>query len=217
MQAASTFAASLSGKVKAVRVLRGEVQSPWDLDLLQRELFEPVTVKELVGMSPPVLSAPSNESDGRSGLAFAQLVDAEIQLYLQRTLLPDADAFSMTHSLELRVPFVDKLFFEAASRQANAQRRPLRKRDLADALGDPYLRQLTKATKKGFSLPMARWLADGPLESLVKHTRAKDAPIWDVMDRARGLAILATGSARWSEVWSLVALNSWITSLGGQS
>lgn len=217
MRAASTLAASRTGNNKTIRVLRGEAQSPWELDLLQRELFDPATVRELTGTGPPVLLNPDHESDGSSDRAFAQLVDAEIQLYLQRTLLPDADAFSMAHSLELRVPFVDKPFFEAAAGQARVKRRPLRKRDLADALGDPYLRQLTKAPKRGFTVPMAKWMSYGPLAPLVHRTTAKDAPIWDLMDRERGLNLLTKSPSRWSEVWSLVAFNGWMASLESQA
>ncbi len=38
----------------------------------------------------------------------------EISIYLQAMLLPDADTFSMASSVELRVPFVDRLVFAAA-------------------------------------------------------------------------------------------------------
>ena len=46
--------------------------------------------------------------------SFGAMVAAEVAIYLQATLLPDADAFSMASSVELRVPFVDSHVFAAS-------------------------------------------------------------------------------------------------------
>ena len=46
--------------------------------------------------------------------SFAAMAAAEVAIYLQAMLLPDADTFSMASSVELRVPFVDGHVFAAA-------------------------------------------------------------------------------------------------------
>lgn len=215
MHAAARFAplADSSRARKASRLIRGTASTPWQLGLLQRELFDPVQVKELTEEDAPIPQERRRLIEEEEQSAFAALVDAEVQHYLQRTLLPDADAFSMTHSLELRVPFVDWPFAMVA-RRALRRRRAIDKGDLASGLSDPYLAQLSNAKKQGFSLPMSAWMNQGGvLEPVIKQASRRDAPLWDFVDMKRGLEILTPPFARWSEPWALVALNAWLGSL----
>ncbi len=180
----------------------------WSLDLLQREVLSPQLVQELTGIDPPTISF--ERADLRDATSLQALVEAEIELYLQSTLLPDADAFSMQSSVELRVPFVDKEVFTAAS--ARLVGGGGAKRDLAAALGDQYLESLTRRPKQGFSVPMRKWMSDGPLQPLVAGLGSRHAPIWEQVDERAGREILdnSRGSARWSTEWSLAALNTWL-------
>jgi Glutamine amidotransferase domain len=76
------------------------------------------------------------------------------------------------------------------------------------ALGDRYLEALATGPERGFSLPMAKWLA-GPLAPLVTTASEPDAPVWSLVDRARaaqaGLAPLYP-RLRWAETWALAVL-----------
>jgi asparagine synthase (glutamine-hydrolysing) len=140
------------------------------------------------------------------------MVAAEVAIYLQATLLPDADTFSMAWSVELRVPFVDGHVFSAALASGGRRNRAPGKAAIGAALGDRYLEALATAPKRGFSLPMEKWLA-GPLAPLVTAASAPDAPVWSLVDRARaaraGLAPLHP-RRRWAETWALAALNAWL-------
>ena len=85
----------------------------------------------------------------------------ETQTYLTDTLLRDNDFTSMAHSLELRVPLVDRQIFDHAGRVPGAYKLDLRggKRVLRAAFDDllpPWIRQDQK--KKTFTLPLMKWL-----------------------------------------------------------
>lgn len=226
----TALAVSVAGRVsararsdKAVRLLSvGGPRTGWGISLLQRELFPPETVRALTGIEPSGLagSAPPAQHDG--GRDFASLVQAEVALYLQSVLLPDADAFSMACSVELRVPFVDVDFFAAAAAAAETPGTTARSRGggldkakFCDRLGDAYLAGLARRPKRGFSVPMASWMRRGePLAETVDAATRTDAPIWQWVDRDVGLALLSDPErARWAEAWSLAALNAWMESV----
>lgn len=186
---------------------RGGPRTACGLDLLQREVLDPTTVACLTG-SP--LEAPS----ANGGRDFVSLVEAELENYMQATLLPDADAFSMCSSVELRVPFVDREVFATAARLNSGHLRSQGKRLLAEGLGDPFLLELTKKPKRGFTVPMANWLRTGPLQPLLDDVRDHCAPVWHHLDRAAAEPLLrGSVGERWSVQWSLVALNAWLRSM----
>jgi asparagine synthase (glutamine-hydrolysing) len=142
--------------------------------------------------------------------SFADLAAAEVAMYMQSMLLPDADGFSMCSSVELRVPFVDVPVFAAAA--VGQRRRRRGKGWFAQALDDPYLQRLASAPKRGFAVPMARWMASGPLRPHVEALTDPDALLWRYVDRTAALAIVDPPrvGTRWSELWSFAALNAWL-------
>ncbi|MDP9441068.1 MAG: asparagine synthase-related protein, partial [Actinomycetota bacterium] len=209
--AAARVAPARSGGDKLARLLLpGGPRTAWELDLLQREVHPAATVRALTGIDPRSASATTVSDGSRS---FAALVEAELANYLQATLLPDADAFSMCSSVELRVPYLDRRFFAVAV-WANGRRRPSGKRALTDALRDPFLHAVAGRPKRGFSVPMAEWLRSGPLQPFVRGLVDADAPVWNLVSREATTDALAGHAAdRWSPHWSLVALNGWLSSL----
>jgi asparagine synthase (glutamine-hydrolysing) len=133
-------------------------------------------------------------------------------------LLPDADAFSMTSSVELRVPFVDQAFFSLAQTSRAGSGQVGHKKLLTRALGDPYLMGLSRRRKRGFALPMKSWMQNGPLRSRVEAVGHDDEPVWDHVDPALGREVVARSATtgRWSEAWALAALNGWLGSVAGE-
>lgn len=196
---------------KARRLLcHGGPRSAWALDLLQREVHSPAAVLGLTGVDVATLV---DRTPDRSR-SFESLCEAELANYMQATLLPDSDAFSMCSSVELRVPFVDRRFFAAAVAANRGRRRPVGKALLARALDDQFLMQLCRRPKRGFALPMAEWLSTGPLLDAAASLFDDDAPVWDVVHRSRAAAAVSTSAdGRWSELWSLASLNQWLISL----
>lgn len=193
---------------KRARLLcRGGPRTAWTLDLLQREVLPSDQVVSLTGIYPSALNPDVSESN-----AFAALVEAEVRNYLQAVLLPDADSFSMCSSVELRVPFVDQAFFATSIAGIAAAKRP-GKSTLLRLLEDPFLSNLAKRPKRGFSLPMVNWLSEGVLRPLVDEMAGSNEPVWDFVSRSKAADLPSAREGRWSNQWTLVALNGWLKSL----
>jgi len=200
-----------SGKSKRL-IAMGGPRDGWGLAYLQREVLPGPLVTELTGVST---LSPADTSDLTVSLStdpFGDMVAAEVAIYLQAMLLPDADAFSMASSVELRVPFVDREVFSASLSLAAAKGKRPGKQAVGIALRDSYLRSLATKPKRGFSLPMQRWMA-GPLAPVLRAADEPDAPVWSVVDRKRadraGFLPLRPRQ-RWSEIWVLAVVNAWL-------
>ena len=206
----------VAGEAKARRLLgKDGPRSGVGLALLHRELFPASLVSDLTGVDSQRMAGLGDVAGwpaGCSPSSFAAMAAAEVVLYLQATLLPDADTFSMASSVELRVPFVDSHVFCAAQESARDRNSPPGKAMIGAALGDPYLQALAMGPKRGFCLPMGPWLA-GPLAPLVTAACESGAPVWSVVDRGRATRaglVSAQPRRRWAETWALTALNAWL-------
>jgi asparagine synthase (glutamine-hydrolysing) len=190
-------------------------RSGLDLCILQREVLPEALVAGLTGMDG---NLKFNESTLESMCAYGppgSMVAAEVATYLETMLLPDADSFSMSSSVELRVPFVDGHVFRASLNEIAAKRTITGKASIGMALDDPYLRKLAAVPKRGFSVPMRFWMT-GPLLPLLRAANDPNAAVWSVVDRDAasqvGLVPLRIRD-RWTETWLLVALNAWLETL----
>ena len=200
----SALLSSLPRKAKLSALLHPK--GPRDargFDALFREVMPIDVVNKLV-------ESPVDPDLVDGGTSLRALIEEEISNYLQRTLLPDADAFSMRWSLELRVPFLDIPYFRAAATSA----RPLMgKSHLAGATRDGRIDALRRRPKRGFSVPMAAWITAGPLREAVVETRRVSAPVWEFVDRKEALRAVDNGRpGRWASTWLFAALNQWLSS-----
>lgn len=84
----------------------------------------------------------------------------ELNLYLQNQLLRDADVMSMTHGLEIRVPFLDKTMVKLALSLESGQKYagPFGKQLLIDAFRHCLPEPVWNRRKMGFSFPFKEWL-----------------------------------------------------------
>ena len=90
-----------------------------------------------------------------------ELLFAETQTYLPDMLLRDNDVVSMAHSLELRVPLVDRRVFEAAAMIPPQAKTDLHSgklilREACQDLLPPHIR--VDRVKKTFTLPLMKWM-----------------------------------------------------------
>ncbi len=110
------------------------------------------------------------EADGE---ALDRLQYIDTALYLPADLLVKADRMSMAHSLEARVPFLDRAMVELTRRIPPRLRlrglttKYLLRRAMAGRLPEPILR----GQKLGFNVPIAAWLA-GELREFASDTLA---------------------------------------------
>jgi asparagine synthase (glutamine-hydrolysing) len=141
----------------------------------------------------------------------------ESRFYMLNTLLRDADALSMAHGMELRVPLIDhrlveKMFDLPGEWKLDPQTpKPLLVRALQGNLPDAIVRR----PKRGFTLPFDHWLREelratveetleqtgqGPLASLLNPLAVRK--VWQDFLRGR---------TSWSRPWTLFVLQRWCT------
>jgi asparagine synthase (glutamine-hydrolysing) len=183
-----------------------------ELYLLLRGFFPPQHVMRLLDIERPALDevieqqfeSTRGSSDDASAEAFNRM---EFKRYLHDQLLRDTDVFSMAHSVEARVPFLDHTLVEYAANVRSDQKvgNGINKPLLVGAVDDPLLLRAGAASKKGFSFPMDRWMRSSAdeLESM--------ATSGDVVNRGAVHALwkdFRAGHLHWSRAWALTVLAS---------
>jgi asparagine synthase (glutamine-hydrolysing) len=129
-------------------------------DATGRALLSPDLRRDAIGGSPfhPQLARLQTELAGAG--SFETISAWELSTYMADVLLRDSDVMSMRHSLELRVPFVDRPLIEwlwhQPSEFKNTPAQP--KSALAAATADLLPPGLTDRPKQGFTLPFAVWM-----------------------------------------------------------
>ena len=161
-------------------------------------------------VTPADLTAPWWPA-GADPVTAMQTVD--LHLWLPGDILLKADKMSMAHSIELRVPFLDREVFALARRlpptqKANARRTKLALRKTAGRLLPPGS---AGAPKRGFPVPLARWLRQEPWVSRLHaafSTPAAErffctAQLHTMVDRNR-----RAGSC-WRQLWCVYCFLQW--------
>lgn len=161
------------------------------------------------GLLSPVPRLPSSSDP------INEVSRLEMNGYMANTLLRDTDNMSMAHSLEVRVPFIDKEVVSLVMRCQGSWKidgsrpKPL----LLDALGDLLPEEIWRRRKMGFVLPFERWmhtvLRPEMLETFSNGSSLKaigisasGRAIWQTFDRA-------PRKERWARPWALYVLKRW--------
>ena len=141
----------------------------------------------------------------------------ELRTYLADVLLRDSDVMSMAHSLELRVPFVDRSLIEWLWRQpAHFRFTPdAPKSALAEALIDVLPSSLRSRPKQGFTLPLDQWMRRDLrpfLDGIFSPASVERTGILDQQAAATLWRSFLAGrdSRQWSRVWCLAILIAFI-------
>lgn len=110
---------------------------------------------------------------GDTGDSVNDLCVAEVTGYLRNTLLRDADAMSMAHSLEVRPVLLDHEVVEFAAGLPGASKvgGALGKQILLSACRDLLPEDIAAQTKRGFEIPIVGWVGSR-LGSVVADTLA---------------------------------------------
>lgn len=148
---------------------------------------------------------------------FATISAWELRTYMADVLLRDSDIMSMRHSLELRVPFVDRPLIEwlwrQPSRLKDDRRQP--KAALARALADLLPPDLAQRRKRGFILPFAAWMRTDLrpfLEETFSTASVTRSGWFDASEVQHFWRDYLRGddARQWSRVWSLAVLINFI-------
>jgi asparagine synthase (glutamine-hydrolysing) len=143
-----------------------------------------------------------------------QVISAwELRTYMADVLLRDSDVFSMAHSLELRVPFVDRQLLEWLWPQRDYFKYDPRrgKRALADATADVVPAAIRNRRKQGFTLPFPLWMRQElrPFLDETFSTASLAACPWlEAAEVQQAWAGYKAGNDNraWSRVWTLAVL-----------
>ncbi len=140
----------------AYHLSRG-VFMPWELP----RLLDPAFAKE--GLADLAQSHPSTWEEVPEDLCeFAKVAVLESSRYMRNQLLRDTDWAGMAHSLEIRVPLVDRVLTEKVIGLAALGRLGQGKSVLSRVLRNGLPSSATTKPKTGFTIPIWRWLRKSP-------------------------------------------------------
>ncbi|GFK95974.1 Asparagine synthetase [glutamine-hydrolyzing] 1 [Fundidesulfovibrio magnetotacticus] len=211
-------------RLGAATFLHGARQAPW-LRVqdwltalhpeLQRQLWrDPAPL----GLDAPQLFASTRRTFDRSSASadLDRLFHAYCRQYLLDYILVKVDRCTMMHSLEARAPFLDRDVAEFACRlPTHMKLRGLsRKYLLKKALAHLLPEEIRTRNKRGFLIPVARWLRDKlkPLvEELLGEDHLRRQGLFDPKT-VRGLVHEHDSGRRdrRKELWTLLVLQLWL-------
>jgi asparagine synthase (glutamine-hydrolysing) len=159
------------------------------------------------------LSRATREAATMDG--FTQVSWLELRSYLANTLLRDTDAMSMSHSLEVRVPFLDiPLVEKVLSLPEAIKSDPSRpKRLLIEAMGDLLPREIATQKKRTFTFPWENWLRGKLGERVASGLQDWSPALQSHFDGRFAMSAFKDferGRTTWSRPWSLYVLNEWV-------
>ncbi len=155
---------SLDFKIK--RTLMGLSYPPPLWNAVWMSALEPRDIDELFREPTPVEELYSEAIEAWDRCAQPNIVDRALQfwtnLYLQDGILTKADRASMMNSLEARSPFLDIEFVDLVRRIPWQQKLWMGKTKwiLKKALAPLLPKEIIDRPKKGFGMPIGRWLTE---------------------------------------------------------
>jgi asparagine synthase (glutamine-hydrolysing) len=178
---------------------------PWlesnNVYLIMRGFFAPDKVAKLMDMASTELNAVVEEHFGHLG---ADINYIEMKRYMHDQLLRDTDVFSMAHSIEARVPYLDHKTVESLWRTEPSIKldKALNKPLLVRAINDPSAEQAGTRPKRGFTFPMARWMktAKPEMQEMSETGSLVKSAVHDCWTD------FSAGRMHWSRAWALTVL-----------
>jgi asparagine synthase (glutamine-hydrolysing) len=141
----------------------------------------------------------------------------ESRFYMSNMLLRDSDNNGMAHSLEIRVPFLDRRLIDYVYSLPGNVRMPTPqayKYLLRKSFPDLLRPQITKRAKTGFTLPIGQWMA-GPLreicEEAIAHLKIHGLLRPEGVDQIWNDFIYKK-QAHWSRAFTLCVLGQYLRS-----
>jgi asparagine synthase (glutamine-hydrolysing) len=153
----------------------------WDDEPAMRHLrwMSNVDLPELVELLPSFAGLSPDVHNGAHIRGLNDLLALDLATYLPGSVLAKVDRASMAHGLEVRPPLlandlVDFAFsLDGSCKLAGGKSKALLKRAVSGKLPPEVIHR----RKKGFAIPLARWLR-GPLRERVKEV-IRSSPLWD--------------------------------------
>ena len=118
---------------------------------------------------------------------FGRVAALEASLYMRNQLLRDTDWAGMSHSLEIRTPYIDTPLLTALAPILVSSKTPFRhpKQLLTTSVKTPLPSKVLNRSKTGFQVPFGQWLETG-----------------ETLDGWRGISDLARRDCPWARRWA---------------
>jgi asparagine synthase (glutamine-hydrolysing) len=154
---------------------------------------------------------------------LGELLYLDTKLYLQEGVLAKVDRASMAHGLEVRVPFLDHRFVDLVTglpeelKLKGFSTKYLWKKAIKDRIPD----EITRRRKKGFGIPIAKWLCGelkGLMVEMLSEERLKKQGIFNPSVVQKFVSDhLARRVDNRKKLWNLLILQLWWDSFGARS
>jgi asparagine synthase (glutamine-hydrolysing) len=185
--------------------------------------FTPEERNALLG---PAMRAASNGANGAVTERFervlaeshrasrlGRLLDLDFHTYLVDDINAKVDIASMAHALEVRCPFLDTEVVEFASRlPRRSLMRVQGKHLLRKAVRDIVPRSITQRTKRGFGLPLRRWMREdlgAMVRDVLLDKRARERGLFQPAEVQRLIGAIDDDRNAPDRVWTLLVLELW--------
>ncbi len=148
--------------------------------------------------------------------AFNVVSRVEMTHYMKNTLLRDSDATSMSHSLELRVPFLDLPLVNAVTALPGSAKQAgggQRKRLLREAFAAHLPEAVTARRKTGFTLPTRDWIRGDMRDyctAAIEAAASLHCLRGDVVRRLWRDHLASPTAVAWTQPFSLIVLGSYV-------
>lgn len=139
----------------------------------------------------------------------------ELRTYMLNTLLRDTDSMSMHHSLEIRVPLLDRRLVELVEALPGRAKARIRspKALLAEAVKDLLPPEILRQPKRTFTLPWERWLRGKLGGDVAGHMGVLTPSLATILEGEEVQGVWRRFSSKrtgWARPWSLFVLNEWV-------
>lgn len=199
------------GRVFSIYLILRQLLNPQTRAFLVKNDYNSELINGLPKQVPQDLASEFKELD-----TFNKISLLEMRLYLANMLLRDGDFMGMSHSLEIRVPFLNHKVVEFVFNTASEikQQRNLPKPLLLKAMGNLLPEQIYHRPKMGFVFPWEIWLKNNlrPQVEGLLNDFPKNNQLGLNMDSCKSLwqmFISNTPGVTWSRVWGIYVLLRW--------
>ena len=174
----------------------------------EKDAYDILRPKYRVGPTAREVAAPIYDRvKDLSELEKKQYLD--LNLWLPGDILLKADKMSMAHSLELRVPYLDReVLREAQTYPDSYKLRGDTKAVLRTAANKTLPDAWANRTKKGFPVPIAKWLEDPEFSAKVRKSFAGDVA-GEYFDQDKLLAMLDDPKHERRKIWTAYTFLTW--------
>ena len=168
--------------------------------LLLRGLFVPGDIAKILNTDTAEVGSvlfSEKQVTGLGAYTEEQAAWFETNLYMQNQLLRDTDVMSMSHGLEVRVPFLDEDFQQLAANIAPEIRfnKNQPKKILIDSFNKILPEAVWNRPKMGFTFPFQEWMSH--------HSEISNEHLYRGRFAQNSVLKFKSGQMHWSKVFAL--------------